>query len=97
MLKYLVPKDSNGKEIPIEERNITAQKVEDQILDLIFYTSITVCGWYMCIDKDWMPWFLGGHGKVENAFVNISFSKVEAPILYYGLINFGWRVENFVN
>ena len=85
---WLVPSKT-----PKEDRDEVAKKIEDHLMDSVVYGSFTVWGWFICKDQDWMPWFLGGQGQLENAFVDLSFSPVQAPLLFYGLVNFGYRFE----
>ena len=40
-----------------------------------------------------MPWYLGGHGDFGVGFVNIPFLPVDESVLFYGLFQFGIRLQ----
>ena len=40
-----------------------------------------------------MPWFLGGQGDFSVGFVDIPFVEVDQTVLFYGLFQFGVRLQ----
>ena len=40
-----------------------------------------------------MPWFLGGQGDFSVGFVDIPFLEVDQTVLFYGLFQFGVRLQ----
>jgi hypothetical protein len=63
----LICKDQNDRE-----------KAEDRIdkacLSLhkfLFYTFSSAYGWYILKDTEILPWYLGGQGTVDKAFIGI--------------------------
>ena len=37
----------------------------------LFYTISSVYGWYILKDTEILPWYLGGQGTVDKAFIGI--------------------------
>ena len=60
---------------------------------LIFYTFSSAHGWYILKDTEIMPWYLGGKGKVENAFIGIPWQPQIPGLLEYSLFQLGYFIE----
>ena len=40
---------------------------------MAIYSVSTVWGYIVCMDKDWLPWYLLGKGDFANGFVDLPF------------------------
>ena len=97
ILKYLVPThDSKEEPVSVEERLVIAKKIEGHITDFTVYASSSVWGLMICMDQEWMPWYLGGQGDFAKGFVDIPYLRVDQSVLYYGMFQFGVRLKYMV-
>ena len=94
LLRYVVPRHDGDVILNEEARLKTSRKIEWHIYNFFAYSLLTVLGWFVVRDKDWLPSYLGGHGQFENSFRDMPLLKVDEQVLYYGLFSFGLRTES---
>ena len=83
--------------VPEAERIATAHKIEYHIYCFSSYSLLTVLGYFVVRDRDWLPSYLGGHGQFENCFRNMPLMEVDPIVFYYGLFSFGLRLESLIS
>ena len=98
LIMSIVPtKGKVGEPISEEERVEISEKIEGHIFNATVYTISSVWGYMVCKDKDWYPWYLGGHGDPANGFINLPFVEDDQVVLFYGLFQFGFRIESLIS
>lgn len=92
----IVPTRQSGSSEPLSEaeREAKAAKIEGHIIDSLAYGSFTVSAYYLCMDKEWFPWWLGGHGELHLWNKGLPFIESNHALIYLGYINAGYRIEN---
>ena len=63
IMSVVPTKDSKKEPMSDEERKKIADKIQGHIFDLAIYSVSTVWGFIVCMDKDWLPWYLFGKGE----------------------------------
>ena len=96
IFKIVPTHNDEGKRFHEGERILKASKIENHIVDVLAYTSFSVAGYLMCKDQEWMPWYLGGHGDLNNWSKGLPYIETTNYMIYLGYINAGYRIENLV-
>lgn len=97
VLKTIPHVNDKNQKLTDFERNEKAAKVERHLYDAINFSLSTIVAFYLCLDQDWMPWYLGGKGDLlKNGFVDLPFPKVDRMIPVFGFINLGYRIESLI-
>jgi hypothetical protein len=64
---------------------------------ILYFTGSSVASWVLSKDQEWMPWYLGGHGAIENSFVDMPFYATDPGVMHFGYAVFGFHLEQLLS
>lgn len=77
----------------IEKRT---KKGVSYIYKTIYFTTITIIGYYFIRDSDLLPPSLGGHGSLGNFWFEYPYQKKSKYFKYYYLISMGYHLHQTI-
>lgn len=82
---------------PEKEREDKVKKCALNIYKSLNYISLTIIGYSLLKDESYLPPSLGGHGDVENMWVDLPYQIQNPKLRIYYLVSFGYHLHSLID
>ncbi|ORX50058.1 LAG1-domain-containing protein [Piromyces finnis] len=88
----IVRKDKGWK-----DRDVKIEKCATQIYKTLNYITLSVIGYVLLKDEDYYPKSLGGHGDIEQMWVDLPYQKQSKNIYLYYIVALSYHLHSLID
>jgi len=79
------------------DRDVKIEKCATQIYKTLTYIALSVTGYILLKDEDYYPKSLGGHGDIEQMWVDLPYQKQSKNIYLYYVIALSYHLHSIID
>ncbi|OUM60569.1 hypothetical protein PIROE2DRAFT_13655 [Piromyces sp. E2] len=79
------------------DRDVKIEKCATQIYKTLTYITLSVIGYVLLKDEDYFPKSLGGHGEIEQMWVDLPYQKQSDNINLYYVIALSYHLHSLID
>jgi len=79
------------------DRDVKVEKCATQIYKTLNYTALSIIGYILLKDEDYFPKLLGGHGEIEQMWVDLPYQKQNKNIYTYYIIALSYHLHSLID
>jgi len=89
---YFVPEKKWNKEVRIEK----IQRFGHVFFKLLFFVFVTIYGWILLKDKNWVPPIIGGYGETKYCWVNYPWLPVDDTMKDFYILELAYHSQSLI-
>ena len=79
------------------DRDVKIEKCATQIYKTLTYITLSIIGYVLLKDEDYYPRSLGGHGDIEQMWVDLPYQKQSKNIYLYYIIALSYHLHSLID